>query len=169
MKKMFISLMIGLMMFGVVGCGGGTTESVAPEEVIVETSPKEENKNVSNKEIIVADTENYTFKIKGSEYDEFWEAWNIKVYLENKTNENMMFSWEDVSVNGYMIDPFWASEVAPNKKENTTISFYESDFIENDIETVENVSFRLNIYNENPDTWEVTKEHLNDTFTVSFK
>lgn len=171
MKKLLAGFMICLTVFSFVGCGSSSNEDVTPDEVIIETESKnsEATPNTSFEEIVVAENENYSFKIKGTEINETWGTWDIKVFLENKTDEPMMFSWDNVSVNGYMIDPFWASEVAAGKKENTSISFNEDEFLENEIQTVEDVSFNLNIYNENPETWEVTQEHLNDIFTVSFK
>ena len=57
-----------------------------------------------------------------------------------------MFSWDDVSVNGFMIDPFWASAIAPGMRNYSDISFSSSSFDENDITQVEEIEFTLRVH-----------------------
>ena len=77
-------------------------------------------------------------------------------------NTSMMFSWDDVSVNGYMVDPFWATSVPAGCKKITTISFSSSKFEENGIEKVEEIEFELRVYDN--DNW-MAKDFVKDTFT----
>jgi hypothetical protein len=87
----------------------------------------------------------------------------MKLFIENKEDENLMFSIRDASVNGFMIDPFWANEVAAGKKANETVTFLKSDLEKNGIETVEEITFTLVVYESD----EITTEHLVEkTFTV---
>ena len=53
---------------------------------------------------------------------------------------------DDVSVNGFMCDPFWAQSVAAGKKSNSSLSWLSSSFEENGIELVEEISFTLRVY-----------------------
>lgn len=94
--------------------------------------------------------------------DSIW-GYTLKVFLENKTDKNLMFSADDVSVNGFMCDPFWACTVAPGKKANEKITFSEKSFQENGIEAVEEITFTLHIYDSNDFSAESV---LKETFTV---
>lgn len=165
MKKIFALLLALCMVFGMVACGSEPTPDVVPNEVITDTAP--ETTTPQFNEVVVAETDDFVFTIKGTEVDEMWGTWGIKVHIENKTDKTLMFSWQDVSVNGYMIDPFWATEVAAGKKENTTICFYDTQFEENDITTVEDVEFRLWIYHTDEETWDMT-DYLDEVFTITF-
>lgn len=79
-------------------------------------------------------------------------GYTLLCYLENKTDDELMFSWGDVAVNGTMIDPFWAATVESGKRAYAEISFFESDFEDNDIQSVEQIEFRLRVYD--PDDWD---------------
>ena len=74
----------------------------------------------------------------------------------------MMFSWDDVSVNGYMIDPFWATSVSAGNKKITTISFSSSKFTDNGIDKVEEIEFELRVYDD--ENW-MAKDFVKDVFT----
>lgn len=114
-------------------------------------------------EIILADDDNCTVKVTG--FDEAGLlGFDVKVFLENKTEKNLMFSLSDVSVNGFMIDPFWASSVAAGKKANETVTFLESDFKTNGIEAVEEITFTLRVYDN--DNW-TDEDLVKQTFTVN--
>ena len=90
-------------------------------------------------------------------------GYGVKVFLENKTDKELMFSVDQVSVNGYMCDPLWATTVAAGKKANEQITFFKSDLEENNITKVEEITFTLNVYDNND--W--TAEHLvTETFTI---
>ncbi len=114
-------------------------------------------------EITLVDDEKCTVIIKGVDANNIF-GYTLNVYLENKTDKELMFSVDDVSVNGFMCDPFWASTVSAGKKANEQISFSESDFETNGIKEVSEISFTLNVY-DNAD-W--TADYLvEETFTVN--
>ena len=92
--------------------------------------------------VTIAENDQARFVIYGTENDEIW-GYTVLAYLENNTDEIMMFSWDGVSVNGSMCDPFWAMSLAPHTGGYADISFLDSDFEANGIETVENISFTL--------------------------
>ena len=70
----------------------------------------------------------------------------MKCYLENKTDKSLMFTWKDTSVNGFMMDPFWATTVPSGKREYSDISFSNSDLEKNDIKSIEEIEYTLHIY-----------------------
>ena len=95
------------------------------------------------------DDENVIFSLTSIEEDDlFGYTWSV--YLENKTDKNLMFSLEDVSVNDVMCDPFWAANVTAGNKSNESISWING-FDEIGIEKVTKVEFRLKVYDD--DDW----------------
>lgn len=118
--------------------------SLSAEEI---TYPE---RSTSSTEQILLDDENVSFIILEEKEDSIW-GYYLLCYLENKTDKDLMFTWEDVSVNGYMIDPFWAEIVTAGKRSYEEIHFLNSYFEENDISSVEEVEFTLHIYDS--DNW----------------
>jgi nitrogen regulatory protein PII len=166
MKKLITFILATMTIFSVVGCGNdeAVEENIPVEDSVkVETSKTEEEIIVSDKEVVIVDNEMYTFKVKGMVQDNFWETQDVKVYVENKTDKTLHFSWDEVSVNGYMVDPFWGTEVAPGKKENTTVSFYDTSLAENDIDLIKEITFVLNVYD---DTF--YDSYCGDTYSITF-
>lgn len=97
-------------------------------------------------EMVIADNDEFAFILLDVDENNFW-GYTINAYLENKTDHIVMFSWDDVSVNGYMIDPFWATSVVPGSRKISGINFSDSSFEENNIETVDEVEFSLRVHN----------------------
>lgn len=92
----------------------------------------------------IVDNDQVLFSVEGAEKDDIW-GYELHVYLENRTDKKLMYSWDDVSVNGVMSDPFWATTVPAGKKEYTDISFssLDDDGVTGDVESIE---FKLKIY-----------------------
>lgn len=99
---------------------------------------------------VVVDNDAATVTILGTEYDDIW-GYTVKVYMENKTDRTLMFTTEDVSVNGYMADPFYAVELAPGTCTFDDISWSDSTLEENKIEEVESIEMIIRAYDS--DDW----------------
>jgi hypothetical protein len=84
--------------------------------------------------------------------DELAEYYTLNCYLANHTDKNLMFFWDDVSVNGFMVNPFWSLSVAAGKQAYTEIIFFRSDLEQQDIEVVQDIEFRLQVSDN--DDWE---------------
>ena len=94
-------------------------------------------------ETVLVDNDYCSIIILEDYTDKLW-GYTLSTYIENKTTDmDMLFSVDDVSVNGYMVDPFWATSVTAGNKKLSGISFSDSQFKENGIENVENVEFEL--------------------------
>ena len=130
--------------------------TTVPETTVPETT-------ASAVEVMLVDDENCTVIIKGYDEDALL-GYGVNVFLENKTDKELMFSIGEVSVNGYMCDPFWARTVSAGKKANEQITFLESDLEVNGIETVEEISFKLSVY-DNGD-W-LADKFVEETFSVN--
>ena len=95
----------------------------------------------SPSQVVIADDENIRFVIEGME--ETNSAAVLRVYLENKTDRNLLYSWDLVSVNGMMIDPFWATSVTAGKRACAEISFRHADLEANGITDISEIEFQL--------------------------
>ncbi len=112
-------------------------------------------------EQVLVDNEEICFVILGSENDSIM-GYTLKCYVENKTDMTLMFTWNDVSVNGYMCDPFWAEEITPGMRSYDDIYFSKSDFELNSITSVEDVEATLKVYDS--ENWS-GNDIYNDTLT----
>lgn len=110
------------------------------------------NRAPTDGQVVIAEDDNLRFVIEWAD-EEDASAYTLHVYLENKTDRNLMYAWDLVSVNDKMIDPFWAVSVAAGKKACSEISFNRSELKDNGIETVENVEFTLIV--SDYDDWDV--------------
>ena len=114
-------------------------------------------------QVVIADNEDLRFVIEWAD-EEDTSAYTASVCMENKTDRNRMYAWDLVSVNGLMIDPFWAMSVAAGKKACSEITFYRSDLAENSIGEVSDIEFTLLV--SDYDDWEADYL-LEETYTYT--
>ena len=99
---------------------------------------------------VLVDNEDVSVIVTGYREDEIW-GYTADLFIVNKTEKELMVSADEVSVNGFMADPFWATPVIPGKMKFASISWSDSVFAENDISAVEEIEMTLRIYNA--DDW----------------
>ena len=165
---MMALLLAAVLCLTLAACGGAeenTTGNVNSSQPAGSSSSTQEGTKPSgtSKEQVLVEDENITVKVTGTQEDSLW-GYTVKVYLENNTDKELMFSVDDVSVNGFMCDPFWASTVSAGKKANEKITFSEAAFAENGIEAVEEITFTLHVYDSNDLS---ADSLLKKTFTVN--
>lgn len=116
-----------------------------------------------SEDIVLFDNESCKMIVTGYEVDEIW-GYTMNVYLENKTDKDMMFSTDGVAVNGFMCDPFWGEMVKAGKRSNTSITWSETTFEENGITEVEEIVLpvRVSDYND----W-MEDPFVEESFTVN--
>jgi hypothetical protein len=114
-------------------------ENAATEDVVFD--------NGFNEAVLVS-TDDVSVVVKDYDPDGDWGA-TFTVYIENKTDQDLTFSIDEVSVNGTMCDPYWAEEVLAGKNAYSEISWYDSTLEESHIESIENVECLLTIYDSN--------------------
>lgn len=154
MKKWISVLLTFVLLMSMAACG--SEPSLPAEEsnsgsvsvATKETEPKQTEPSIVFEETVLVDNENCTFKIAAIENDTIW-GYTLKAFLENKTDKDLMFSLSNVSVNGYMCDPFWAATVTAGMKANENIRFSKESFESNGIKTVTDIEFQLDIYDSN--------------------
>ena len=104
-------------------------------------------------------------RIVGKTVDEnsFWGT-SILLYTENTSGQNVTITVDDMSVNGVMMDPFFATTVYDGKKSVDAITLLESDLENNNIESIETAELKFYISNE--DTFETIAETDPITFSA---
>lgn len=120
---------------------------------------------------------NYTFDNSGFEvYSEgdvtvvvkglgdSWMGPNITVYICNGSGKDIGIQAREVSINGFMVESIFSSEVAAGKHCIDTISFLSSDLEKNGIETIDEVELSFHIFDNA--TWRTIKD--TDPVTINF-
>ena len=116
-----------------------------------------------NGETVIAENDVLTFIIENVE-DEVSEFYTLNCYLANHTGKNLMVSWDSVSVNGFMVDPFWATSVAAGMQTFTQINFLRTDLEAQGIEDVSEIEFTILAYDD--DNWDADYL-LSETYTFN--
>lgn len=167
MNKLICAMLAAILALSLAACNSsaetetGTPTTEAAGETTTGTTAPDASEEAFKTQVL-ADNEDVTFTVTGVDAENIW-GYTLNVFIENKTDKTLMFSVDSVSVNGFMCDPFWACEVAPGMKANEEISFSESDFEKNGIETVTEITFTLRVYDSNDWT---DSDILNKTFTI---
>lgn len=85
------------------------------------------------------------------ESDPVWGS-SIHVYTENNSTRNITVQLTGVSVNGYMIDPYFYSALLVGKVAFDRVTFFQTDLDDNNITSIESLEFRIHVYDS--DTWD---------------
>ena len=93
---------------------------------------------------VLVDDENMTYIIEYVESDAL--SYVVRCYIANKTDATLMANWENVTVNGEAVDPFWTALVAPGKSAYAQVVFNQADLESVGIDTVEQLDFDLLAY-----------------------
>lgn len=94
-----------------------------------------------------------------------WMGPNIVVYIYNGSGKDICVQARDVSVNGFMVDSIFSSEVVSGKHSIDAISFLSSDLEKNGIEAIEDVELSFHIFESA--NWNTIKDTA--PVTISFK
>ena len=90
----------------------------------------------------IAEENKFNFTILGSEVRPNGD-FVLKACIENKTWQNLTFTWDDVYVNGTLLDPFWAVETLPGTICYDEIVFTANDLVEKGVSAVSDVTFTM--------------------------
>lgn len=86
-------------------------------------------------------------RIVGKAVDEnsFWGT-AILLYCENNSGKNVGISVEEMSINGFMMNPVFTTSVYDGKMSIDDVTIFTSDLEDNGIETIEEVELKFHIY-----------------------
>lgn len=111
---------------------------------------------------VIIDDDYVTVIVTGYEEDGLW-GYTVNLFLLNKTETDVMFTVDEASVNGYMADPFYASEVPAGKCEFSSMSWSDTTLEDNGISAVEEIEFTLRAYDS--DDWSAD-DFVNELITL---
>ena len=88
-------------------------------------------------------------RIVGKYVDEgsFWGT-AVLLYIENNSGKNAIIQCDDMSINGFMVTPFFSSTVYDGKKAIDDITIMSSDLEENNISSVDEIELKFKIIDE---------------------
>lgn len=130
------------------------------EGIKLETNAKDYVQKYNTEGKLVVDQNDIKiYVLKKDDNNSFWGA-DIYVYIENNSSQDITAQVRDVSINGFMIDPTFSSDVAAGKKAYDTITFHESDLKNNDITDIKEIELKFDVFNA--DSW-------NDFFKTDIK
>ena len=154
-KKIFLMIFAAVMITSVVACGGSDTDktdSVSQSQESSEQQEKEKKEQITFEKMTVVDNEECTIKINEIKPNSIW-GYTLEVELENKSaDKTYMFAVNNASVNGVQCDPLFADSVAPGKKSNEEITFFDETLEENGIGDFTDIEISLRVYDDND--WE---------------
>ena len=124
------------------------TPAPAAEEKQEEAPAPAPEEALSSYHQVLAESENFKAELTGIDPKGMMGyTWNL--HLENDTEKTLMFSAEDVSVDGIMCDALFAEEVAPGKMANTTMSWLRTELNKYGISDPTVVEMKIKIYDSN--------------------
>ena len=134
------------------------------ERAVIETSAVDEMDTKANDDGMELYNED-GIRIVGKTVDEnsFWGA-AILLYIENDSGHDVGISVDDMSINGFMMTPYFSTQVYDGKKSLDDITLLSSELEENGIEAVEEVELKFHIYDL--DSYETIADSDPITFTA---
>lgn len=175
MKRILGLMMSIIMLLTLAACGAKpeATEApdaatAAPTEVATEpttempTEPEVVITELDMGESVLVDDENCTFSVQLASKNEHL-GMTLDALCVNKTDKTLYFTWNTVSVCGYMYDPLWAEEVAPGASLNSTIYIDTYQLEQYGITSVDEITFTLYIF-DGEDF--MAEPFVNEPFTI---
>ena len=101
-------------------------------------------------DVMLIDIDEASVILTGYDPDNLW-GYAVDLYLVNKTDKHLMFSADNVSVNGFMMEPYFAKLVSPGAIAFSSMSWSESSFVDNGITSVDEIEMLFSIYDS--DDW----------------
>lgn len=97
---------------------------------------------------ILVDNAYITLTAVGMGHDDEYEATEVHLYLENKSDKDLTIEAESVSVNDIMLDPYYYDTVAAGKVKFSVLSWDDYELEEKEIEKIERVEMNISGYGE---------------------
>ena len=115
-----------------------------------ENNVQMDNYTPGSGDVVLFNNNDAAMVVRGFRNDELW-GYTADVYLLNKTQTPLMFSVDGATINGFMCDPFWASEVRAGASDYASISWLQSELDANGISDIQEVVLSIRVYNS--DNW----------------
>lgn len=119
------------------------------EKIILKTNIFElfSQEHYDNGTIILDSNNIKIFSKKVIDEDSIWGS-ELVLYIENNSENDIVVQTSDVSINGFMLQPMFSSNICSHKKAYDTVTFFESDLEENEIENISEIELNFIISEE---------------------
>lgn len=114
-------------------------------------------------DVVLVDNEDVTVIVTECAPRKNW-GYCVYLYFVNKTDQNMMFSTDDVSVNGFMVDPYYSTIISAGKSKFDFMCWYGTSLEDNGITDVEEIEFAYTVSNR--DDW-TAEDFADGTITLN--
>ncbi|MBH1941932.1 hypothetical protein I5677_13600 [Mobilitalea sibirica] len=142
----------------VTGENNDVQDTTEDTEGVEDLAEQEDNTNIEVgieiEEQVIFDQEG--FKITALNIEDTFLGPEIRLLIENSSDTNITVQAKETSINDLMIEPAFSSNVAAGKKAKEGITFLSDDLKINEIETIANIEFILDIFNT--ETWDTIIE-----------
>lgn len=150
-KGKLIAVLLCFFVFGVLALGSGSSDDSGEAGSSASVSTEEKSADVTVEEQTIVDESGVTVTVTGIDTDGFYGA-ELKLAIENNTGQNLTISARDMSINGVMIEPYLAEEVAAGKKANATLDIFSSNLKAAGITTIQEIELKIAAYDT--ENWE---------------
>lgn len=125
------------------------TKLFTSEPIKIETSSKDTYTQVNDSNGSVIFEENgIKITSQGISSDSHFMGPSMILFIENNTDQNVIIQSDNVSVNGFMVNPIMSCNIAANKKAITGLTFMNSELEENGIENITQVEMSFTIFDD---------------------
>jgi len=149
MKKLVSLLAAVLLLVSLAACGG-STELLSPDQTggagnSGTQTPAPTPAKVTVEPAVLLDQEGIKIELKSLDADALFGP-ELKVLIENTTDQDLTVQCRNSSVNGYMVETMFSAEVAAGKKANDGIAFMSSDLELCGVQTIADLEFSFHIF-----------------------
>ena len=88
----------------------------------------------------------------------------VLLYIENNSGKNKVIQCDDMSINGFMVTPYFSSTVYDGKKAIDDITLMSTELEENNITSVDDIELKFRIMND-----DFSNSYESDLITFSAK
>lgn len=137
---------------------------ITSDPVLIPTNATKEKQIFDDSGFTAVDQDGLRFIVRGVGEQESYFGKDVLVFVENQTGRNITVQLRNVSVNGFMVDPFFSCDVADGKVAYSAVSFMKEDLENDQIETIQSLEFNLVAFDYS--SWDDILE--SDMVTVTF-
>ena len=116
-----------------------------------EPEKKEENDKASIEEQVLLDQDGIKITAKELTEGSIWGP-ELKVLVENTGEKSVTVQVRNMSVNGFMVEAMFSSDVAAGKSANDTITLMEGDLETAGITVIQNIEFSFHVFDS--ESWD---------------
>lgn len=149
-KKVRYGILVLFMFCLLVGCGNQKDTGKVPSDVENPSNNSTDNEQANIQEKVIVDKNGIKITAKSIKYNIY--NVEIKLLIENNTNQNITVQTRDFSINGIMLNSSLSADVTPGKKANDSILIDDSDLETAKITTIKDIEFSLDIFDA--DSWD---------------